>query len=90
MQENPQNSDRQYYLFALKIMGDFGVVIAVPVIVFVLAGQWLDDKYGRSPLFTVFGFLIAVLISIKILYKKAKVYGEEYARLGNNSKSDKK
>lgn len=90
MDNKLKTSDRQYYLFALKIMGDFGVTIAVPVVIFVLLGQWLDNKYSSVPLFTVFGFIIAALITIKIIYKKAKVYGEEYRKLGENLNQDKK
>jgi len=81
MVEKTQNSDRKYYLFALKIVGDFGIAIAVPVVVMVLLGQWLDGKYSSTPTFTVFAFVIAALISIKIVYKKAKIYGEAYRKL---------
>ncbi|MEK7680615.1 MAG: AtpZ/AtpI family protein [Patescibacteria group bacterium] len=79
----PQKSkSREYYLFAFKIMGDFGASIAIPVILFVLAGQYLDEKYRRGPLFTILGFVLAALISVKIIHKKAKNYGEEYKKLG--------
>ena len=71
-------SDREYYIFALKIIGDFGATIAVPVVIFVLIGQYLDEKYNRSPLFTILGFALAALISAKIIYKKAKIYGAAY------------
>lgn len=81
MVEKPQTSDRQYYLFALKIMGDFGVAIAVPVIVMVMLGQWLDNKYSFTPVFTVFGFVIAALLSVNRIYKKAKIYGEMYRKM---------
>jgi len=80
------NSDRRYYLFALKIMGDFGAAIAAPVVIFVLLGQWLDGRYGTNLVFTIFGFVIAFLISIRIIYKKAKIYGEQYSRLADIKK----
>lgn len=90
MDNKSQNSDRKYYLFALKIMGDFGVAIAVPVVIMVLLGQWLDGKYSSAPLFTVFGFIIAALVTVKTIYKKAKIYGKEYQKLGENLNQDKK
>ena len=74
-------SDREYYLFALKIIGDFGATIAVPVVIFTLLGQFLDEKYQRRPLFTILAFVVAALISAKIIYKKAKKYGQEYQNL---------
>jgi F0F1-type ATP synthase assembly protein I len=74
-------SDREYYLFALKIIGDFGLAIAAPVVAFVLAGQWLDGRYGRSPWFTIIGFVLAAALSARIIYRKAKKYGEEYRKM---------
>lgn len=73
--------DRKYYLFALRIIGDFGASIAVPVVVFVLIGQWLDGKYDKGPWFTVLGFALAAILSGKMIYKKAKKYGSEYQSL---------
>jgi len=79
-----KTTDREYYLFALRIIGDFGATIAMPVVVFVLFGQWLDGKYETSPLFTIIGFVLAALISAKIIHKKAKRYGEQYQKLVDN------
>ena len=70
--------DRRYYLFALRIIGDFGASIAVPVVVFVLFGQWLDGKYEKGPWFTVIAFALAAVLSGRMIYKKAKRYGKEY------------
>lgn len=76
------SSDRAYIKLALRIIADFGAVIAVPVVVLVLIGQWLDDKFSVSPLFTVIAFLIAASISARIIYVKAKRYGAEYEAIG--------
>lgn len=88
--EDPK--DRQYMMLGIKIIGDFGAVIAVPVVVFVLIGQWLEGKYGHAPWFTVLAFVLAALLSARMIYKKAKWYGEEYKRLdkksGDNLKKD--
>ena len=62
----------------LRIVGDFGASIAVPVITFVLIGQWLDGKYEKTPLFTVIAFVLAAFVSGKMIYKKSKRYGKEY------------
>lgn len=76
-----KTTDREYYLFALRIIGDFGATIAVPVVALVLLGQYLDDKYHKNPWFTIGGFALAALISGKIIYTKAKKYGQEYQTL---------
>jgi len=78
-----KTSDRAYYLFALRIIGDFGISLAVPVVIFVLIGQWLDEKYHRFPWFTVLAFVLAALVSGRIIYKKAKKYGMEYQNMNN-------
>lgn len=78
----PQDpKDRKYMLMGIRIAGDFGASIAVPVILFVLAGQWLDGKYDKSPWFTVVGFILSALVSGRIIYKKAKQYSKEYENI---------
>lgn len=79
-------SDRSYYLFALKIIGDFGVSIAAPVVIFVLLGQWLDARYEKGPLFTITAFVLAAAVSAKIIHKRAKQYGREYQNLVDREK----
>lgn len=83
---NPTKSDREYYLFALRIIGDFGVNIAVPVVVLALLGEYLDDKYGWTPIATISGFILAALISGIIIYRKAKKYGREYQDMAQSKK----
>lgn len=73
--------DRKYYLFALRIISDFGVSIAAPIVVFVLIGQRLDGRFDKSPWFTVIAFILAAILSGKMIYKKAKRYGREYQDL---------
>ena len=73
---------REYYLFAFKIMGNFGAAIAVPIVLFALVGQYLDGRYGKSPLFMILGFALAAIVSGKMIYKKDKQYGGEYKNLG--------
>ncbi len=84
---NPNNhqNDRKYWVFAVKIIGDFGVTLAVPVVILVFLGQKLDQHYESLILFTVMGFILAALISGKLIYKKAKAYGKEYQELGQES-----
>ncbi|MFZ2189728.1 MAG: AtpZ/AtpI family protein [Candidatus Magasanikiibacteriota bacterium] len=82
--ENPK--DRQYMLMGLRIVGDFGATIAVPIIIFVLIGQWLEGKYGYAPWFTVVAFVISIALSGKMIYKKAKQYGEEYKKIDDENK----
>ncbi len=77
-------NDRAYYLFGLRIIGDFGVTIAVPVVTFALLGKWLDAKWGTKPTFLIAGFILAALLSGASIYRKAKAYGKEYQRLNRS------
>lgn len=76
-----KKNDRDYYLFALKIVGDFGVSLAAPVVVFALIGQSLDEKYQTRPWFLILGFVVAAVSSGAIIYRKAKKYGEIYKKM---------
>lgn len=73
--------DRAYYMFALKIVGDFGVTLAAPLIIFVLIGRYLDRTQGIGPWGTIVAFVLAALLSGKLIIKKARRYGDEYQHL---------
>ena len=78
-------NNRQYYLFAMRIVSDFGATIAIPVVVLVLIGQRLDRTYHTGILFTACGFVLAALISGLAIYRKAKRYGQEYEILNQKN-----
>lgn len=80
--QTPQNlSDREYIMLALQIIGDFGATIAIPVVGFVILGQWLEREYGYAPWFTIAGFVLAALLSGRMIYKKAKEYNVRYQNI---------
>lgn len=88
MQIIPEDStDRKYILLGFKIVGDFSFTIAIPVLFFVLIAQWFENKYGGSPYITIIAFVMAALITIKIIRKKAKDYGRQYEELNNLKKN---
>jgi len=80
-QPQKQSSDREYYMFALRIVGDFGITIAVPAVLGAFLGQWLENKYSHAPLFTILSLVVAFLITIRIIQKKAKKYGDQYNKM---------
>ena len=73
--------DSHYMMFGLKIAGDFGATIAVPIIAFVLLGRWLDRIYDSNPWFTLLAFVLAALLSAVSIARKAKRYGREYENI---------
>ncbi|MBP7992446.1 MAG: AtpZ/AtpI family protein [Candidatus Magasanikbacteria bacterium] len=83
-------TDRKYAMMGMRIIGDFGAAIAIPVVVFVLVGQWLDEQSGTGYKFTISAFVLAGLVSGRILYKKAKAYGAEFQSLNEEADKNKK
>lgn len=74
-------NDQKYVLFALRIVGDFGATIAVPVVIFAVLGKWIDARVGTAPRFLITGFVLAAIISSVAIYRKAKRYAKEYEKL---------
>ena len=85
--------ERKLYLLGLRIAGDFGAIIAVPVVILVWIGQKLDAHFSVSPWCTVIAFAVSALTSGFLINKKAKVYGKIYTSLigedKKNAKEDK-
>ena len=79
--EPKKTSDREYYLFALRIVGDFGISIAVPAVLAALLGGYLDDKFARYPLFTIICLIVAFSLTALMIRKKAKKYGDIYKKM---------
>jgi len=79
--QKPTNIERKYYVFAMKIAGDFGATIAIPVVLFALIGQKLDDKYATRPLYLTIGMVLAAILTAKLIYKKSKKYGQQFQDL---------
>lgn len=59
-------------------MGDFGVTIAIPVVLFVYCAQYLRETYNIGAWLTVVAFVLAAVLSGYTIWKKAKKYGKEY------------
>lgn len=74
-------NDQRYWLFGLRIAGDFGATIAIPVVVFAYLGKRLDARWGTAPWILIVGFVLAALISGALIYRKAKRYGKDYQEL---------
>lgn len=83
-------TDRKYAMMSLRIVGDFGAVIAVPVVGLVLIGQRLDAHYHSGPWYTTIAFIAAAAISAQLIYRKAKDYGREFQALNDEADLNKK
>ena len=54
----------------------FKIVVALS-----LLGKYLDQRWQTGPWLLIIGFVLSLLISVLIIYRKAKRYGQEYQKL---------
>ncbi len=73
--------EQKYYIFALKIAGDFGFTLAAPVLIASLVGQYLDKVYNTRPLFFTILLILSALVTANLIYKKSKKYGQQFQDL---------
>ncbi len=79
--KKPINIERKYYVFAMKIAGDFGATIAIPIVVSAWISQKIDSFYGTRPLFLIIGMALSAIFTGLLIYKKAKIYGQQFQDL---------
>jgi len=82
--------DRRYAMFGLRIVGDFGASIAIPVVVLVWLAQRLEAKFGHAPYLTITAFVLAAVFSGWSVYRQAKAYAVEYQKLNETAAKAKK
>ena len=74
---------RAYYLFGLRIVGDFGATIAAPAVAAALIGSRLDARWSTKPYVTLACLALAFGLSAIIIRRKAALYGKDYQNLVN-------
>lgn len=59
---------------ALNLAWELGYTIAVPLVLFALAGRWADKRYGTSPWLLLTGMVLAiVLTTIALIHKFSRL-----------------
>lgn len=61
---------RQALWQALNIAWELGYMIALPLVLFALAGRWIDKHYDTSPWFLLGGMALAILLTTLLLIRK--------------------
>lgn len=69
------------WLEALSLTG-IGFYIAGSIILGIVGGRWLDDKYNTSPLWLIVGLILGIVVAIYGTYSMFKPFLE-------NNKKDK-
>lgn len=72
--KNPEENDKKMttkvgYFLLLELGLEFAVILALPLLVFVYLGKWLDQRLNTNFL-VVIGILLALSFSSLLIYKK--------------------
>ncbi len=64
--ENTPNKENKMgkSLYAVSLGLELGLIIAVPLIIFLLLGIFLDRKFGTLPLFLILGLLLNMVVTV--------------------------
>jgi membrane protein implicated in regulation of membrane protease activity len=83
------DADRRYALLGFAIVGEFGAVIAVPVVVLTVIGKRLDAAYGTGHTYLIGGFAVSAVLSAIYVVRRAKAYAKTYQAIDKEaSKKD--
>lgn len=55
------------------LMGEMAFIIAIPALLFGFGGAYIDRVLGITPILTISGFLIAMITSSFLIYRKIKL-----------------
>lgn len=64
--EKPQ---RNAFWQALNLAWELGYTVAIPLVIFALAGRWADNAFGTKPWLFLAGVLIAIISSSLLLVR---------------------
>ncbi len=56
----------------LQVGMQFGLILAIPLLVFILGGIWLDQRLGTTPLFILMGLGSGIFVSGIGLYVRIR------------------
>lgn len=55
-----------------RLVTELGFIIALPLVAFVIGGQWIDRLVGTKVAFTLVAVLLALMLSTYAIYLKIK------------------
>lgn len=75
----------------LALVGNIGLIIAIPIVCLAYLGHYLDNRFATSPWFLLVGIILSFIISSAILYRQVlgsmKLMEEEMKK--TSKKNDK-
>lgn len=71
---------RPLVALTIRLAVEFGLIIAVPLLLFASFGGWLDAKTGHQNVFVLVGILLALVCSVTVLSKRINRIRKELMR----------
>ena len=70
----PKKQDKFSFYYSISLVGQVGWSVAVPLVVFILIGVFLDKQFGTKPAFIFAGVGLGMIVSFFSLYKLLKPF----------------
>ena len=78
MPDSSTQQPKNPYTIAFAIVGEIGIEIAAPVVVFTMIGKRIDVQYGTGSKALIASFAVAFLVSASIVWKRAQAMKRMY------------
>jgi len=88
----PNTENKSSFWQALGLAWELGYTIAIPLVVFALAGRLADKAWGTSPWFLLAGVILSIIISSYAIVRKLQeitLSAEREAKKDNNQSETK-
>ena len=78
MEKNKSNQNLMSLKEVAYMATQIGVSVAVTCVIFVAGGKYLDNYTHKSPLFTLLGILIGLVVSMYLVWQIVKPLQHKY------------
>ncbi len=68
-QDRKNREARKGILENLSLISYLGISMIIPIFLCILAGRWLDERFGTGPLFLFIFIILGALTSFRNLFK---------------------
>lgn len=77
VEQTVKHKEQSKIVAAISVAFELGFAIALPIVLFLLLGRWLDSLLHTSPLFLIIGILFGVSVAIISVYLLVQVFIDE-------------
>ncbi len=84
-----KKQDKFSFYYSISLVGQIGWSVAVPLIVFILIGVFLDKQFGTKPALTLGGLVLGMIVSFYSLYQFLKPFLRTSQTNKKNNKKEK-